>query len=118
MIEEDLVLSISWCVSFDKPPSSCWSKSGTDAPHDAVAAVVHSPCIAVHGLKVFFLKEDGTFLKVGLFYNTRKDLAFQYYRNLIIDFLIGDFLNPGHILVSLLRNLLSSRLYDELYSKP
>lgn len=58
------------------------------------------------------------FLKVGLFSNTRKDLAFQYYRNLIIDFLIGDFLNPGHILVSLLRNLLSSRLYDELYSKP
>lgn len=38
------------------------------------------------------------FFKVRLFYNTRKDLAFQYYRNLIIDFLIGDFLNPGNIL--------------------
>ena len=82
-----------------------------------MAAVLHSPCIPVHGLKVFFLKEDGTFFKVGLFYNTRKDLAFQYYRNLI-DFLLGDFLNPGHIPVSPLRNLLSSRLYDELYSKP
>lgn len=66
MIEEDLVLSISWCVSFDKPLSSCWSKSGTDAPHDAVAAVLHSPCIAVHRLKVFFLKEDGTFFKSRL----------------------------------------------------
>lgn len=45
------------------------------------------------------------FLKVGLFYNIRKDVASQYYRNLIIDFLIGDFLNPGSTLISVLRTL-------------
>lgn len=62
-------------------------------------------------VKVFFLKEDGTFLKVGWFYNTRKDLAFQYYRNLIIDFLIGDFLNCGNIRISLEESF-GSRLYE------
>lgn len=64
MIEEDLVLSISLFVSFDKPLSSCWSKRAVQTSHrSAVAAVLHSPCITVHGLKVFFLKEDGTFFK-------------------------------------------------------
>lgn len=35
--------------------------------------------VSLRNMKLYF--------KVGLLYNTRKDLAFQYYRNLIIDFL-------------------------------
>lgn len=95
MIEKDLVLSISLFVSFDKPLSSCWSKRAVQTSHrTAVAAVLHSPCITVHGLKVFSLRKMELLLKVGLFYNTRKDLAFQYYRNLIIDFFIWGLSQP------------------------
>lgn len=53
----------------------------------ATAGVLYSTVLQSMGSNCFSLRKIKLFLKVALFYNTRKDSAFQYYRNLIIDFL-------------------------------